>query len=142
MLSPLNRGGPLEPRRDEEVSHSRSCCLLEVLELLSLGRPPCICFPCWEAAVFFGLLPCSRIRVWLKGLADSLPFHPGDCCFSGTKAKSSYFSAEDHILSSMGVLQPLVLFLVLLFFFFFQENNYTFLKLALTCCKCKINTFH
>lgn len=100
----------MEARRDEEVSDSRSCYLLAVPELFSPGRPPCLCFPCWEAAVFFGLLPCSGITVWLKGLAESLPFHPGDHCFPGRKAKGSAFGDEDHVLASAGFLQPLGFF--------------------------------
>lgn len=60
-----------------------------------------------EAAVFFGLLPCSGIRVWLKGRADSLPFHPGDRHFSGREAKDSAFGDEDHVVSSAGFVEPL-----------------------------------
>lgn len=101
---PAKPGGPLEAGRDKEVPDSRSHQLLVIPELLSLGRPPC--FPCLEAAVFFGPLPCSRITAWLEGLADSLPSHPRDCCFSGRKAKGSAFGAEDHVLSSAGFLQP------------------------------------
>lgn len=94
----------MEAGRDKEVADSRSHQLLVILELLSLGRPPC--FPCFEAAVFFGPLPCSRITAWLEGLADSLPSHPRDCCFSGRKTKGSAFGAEDYVLSSAGFLQP------------------------------------